>query len=98
MEARGVELDHATIHRWVLKYSLQLEEAFHPRERPVGRRWRMDETSISVKGTWQWVYRAVDPSGQAIDFLLTEHWDTDAAHTLSDTSPPSTRDSQDDYH
>jgi hypothetical protein len=46
MEERGVELDHATIHRWVLKYSSQLEEKFHPRKRPVGRRWRMDETYI----------------------------------------------------
>jgi putative transposase len=79
MEERGVELDHATIHRWVLKYSLQLEEEFHLRERPVGRRWRMDETSIRVKGEWRYLYRAVDKSGQTIDFLLTEHRDTDAA-------------------
>jgi putative transposase len=53
LEERGMELDHATIHRWVLKYSPQLEEAFHPRKRPVGRRWRMDETSIRVKGEWR---------------------------------------------
>ena len=33
-EERGVELDHATIHRWVSKYSPLLEEAFHPREAP----------------------------------------------------------------
>ena len=79
MEERGVELDHATIHRWVLKYSPQLEEAFHPRKRPVGRRWRMDETYIRVKGEWRYLYRAVDKSGQTIDVLLTEHRDTEAA-------------------
>jgi hypothetical protein len=50
MEERGVLLDHATIQRWVVKYSAQLEEAFHRRQRPVGRRWRMDETYIRVKG------------------------------------------------
>jgi transposase-like protein len=27
MEERGVELDHATINRWVIKYSPLLEEA-----------------------------------------------------------------------
>lgn len=27
MEERGVRVDHATIQRWVLKYSPQLEEA-----------------------------------------------------------------------
>jgi putative transposase len=29
MQERGVIGDHSTIHRWVLKYSSQLEEAFH---------------------------------------------------------------------
>jgi putative transposase len=45
MEERGVSVDHATINRWVLKYSPQLEEAFHHRKRPVWISWRMDETS-----------------------------------------------------
>ena len=79
MEERGVSVDHATIQRWVVKYSPQLEEAFHRRKRPVGRRWRMDETYIRVKGEWRYLYRAVDKSGQTIDFLLTEHRDTEAA-------------------
>jgi len=34
MEERGVEVDHSTINRWVIKYSPQLEEAFHRRKRP----------------------------------------------------------------
>src|SRR4030095_12250510 len=79
MKERGVPVDHATIQRWVVKYSPQLEEAFHRRKRPVGRRWRMEETYIRVKGEWRYVYRAVDKSGQTIDFLLTEHRDTEAA-------------------
>src|SRR5215475_3539717 len=52
-EERGVELDHATINRWVIKYSPQLEEAFHRRKRPVWVSWRMDETYIKVKGEWR---------------------------------------------
>jgi transposase-like protein len=35
MEERGVSVDHATIQRWVVKYSPLLEEAFHQRKRPV---------------------------------------------------------------
>jgi len=31
MEERGEEVDHSTINRWVIKYSPQLEEAFHRR-------------------------------------------------------------------
>jgi putative transposase len=79
MEERGVELDHGTIHRWVLNYGPQLEEEFHPRKCLVGRRWRTGETYIEVKGEWRHLYRAVDKSGQTIDFLLAEHRDTEAA-------------------
>jgi putative transposase len=56
-----------------------LEAAFHRRKRPVGKSWRMDETYIRVKGKWRYLYRAVDKHGQTIDFLLTEHRDTEAA-------------------
>jgi len=45
----------------------------------VGVSWRLDETYIKVKGEWRYLYRAVDQYGQAIDFLLTEHRDPEAA-------------------
>jgi len=76
---RGVHVDHSTVHRWVIKYSPQLEEAFHRRTRPVWVSWRRDETDIKSKGTGYYLYRAVDQQGQTIDFLLTEHRDEQAA-------------------
>jgi putative transposase len=79
MLERGVSVDHSTLNRWVLKYNAQLEAAFHHRQRPVWISWRMDETSIMVKGQWCYLYRAVDKSGQTIDFLLTEHRNEPAA-------------------
>jgi putative transposase len=79
LQERGVLVDHATINRWVPKYSPQLEAAFHRRKQPVWRSWRMDETYIRVKGHWRYLYRAVDKGGQTIDFLLTEHRDEPAA-------------------
>src|SRR5215510_3194851 len=79
MEERGVAVDHATIQRWVVKYSPLLEEVFHRRKRPVRVSGRMDETYIKVKGQWQYLYRAVDKMGQTIDFLLTEARDEQAA-------------------
>jgi len=79
MRERGVHVDHATINRWVIRYSPQLEEVFHRRKRPVWRSWRMDETYIRVKGEWRYLYRAVDKQGQTIDFLLTEQRDQEAA-------------------
>jgi putative transposase len=79
MEERGVDVDHATINRWVIKYSPQLEEAFHCRKRSVWTSWRMDETYIKVKGEWRYLYRAVDKYGKTIDFLLTKQRDEQAA-------------------
>src|SRR5262245_49725678 len=39
----------------------------------------MNEIYIRVKGEWRYLDRAVDQTGQTIDFLLTEHRDTEAA-------------------
>jgi putative transposase len=79
MRERGIHVDHSTMNRWVIKYSPQLEEAFHRRKRPVRVSWRMDETYIKVKGEWHYLYRAVDKTGQTIDFLLTKQRDQEAA-------------------
>jgi putative transposase len=79
LEKRGVPIDHATIQRWVVKYSPQLSEAFHRRKRPVWVSGRMDETYVKVTGQWYYLYRVVDKTGQTIDFLLTEHRDEAAA-------------------
>jgi putative transposase len=38
-----VEVDHATLNRWVLKYIPQLEQSFRVRKRLVGTSWRLDE-------------------------------------------------------
>jgi transposase-like protein len=79
LQERGVAVEHAMITRWVLKYSPPLDAAFHRRKRPVWLSWRMDETYIRVKGRWYYLYRAVDKTGQTIDFLLTEQRDERAA-------------------
>jgi putative transposase len=82
MQERGITVDHSTDNRWVVKYSPQLEAAFHRRKQPVWVSWRMDETYIRVKGAWYYLYRAVDKDGQTIDFLLTQNRDKEAALTF----------------
>jgi putative transposase len=79
MAERGASVDHATIQRWVVKYSPQLEAAFHHHYRPVWVSWRMDETDIKVKGQWRYLCRAVDTHGHTIDFLRTEQRDEPVA-------------------
>lgn len=79
MLERGVEVDHSSINRWVLKYTPEIERRFRKYKRPTGSSWRMDETYIRVKGKWKYLYRAVDTKGETIDFLLTARRDLKAA-------------------
>jgi transposase-like protein len=79
MEERGVEVDHSTLNRWVVKYVPLLDQQFRARKRPVGSSWRMDETYVKVKGRWKYLYRAVDKIGGTVDFLLTAKRDRKAA-------------------
>ncbi|MCG3471782.1 IS6 family transposase [Xenorhabdus bovienii] len=69
MAEHGVIVDHSTLHRWLIRLVPLLDKAFRRHKRSVGRRWRMDETYIKVKGQWKYLYRAVDSTGQTIDFL-----------------------------
>ncbi len=73
---RGIDADHSTLHRWVIRLVPLLEKAFRRHKRTMGRRWRMDETYI--KGQWKYLYRAVDTAGQTIDFLLADRPDDEA--------------------
>ena len=50
MRERGVEVDHSTLNRWVLKYVPLLDKQFRACKRLVGSSWRMDETYVRVKG------------------------------------------------
>ena len=50
MEERGVEVDHSTLNRWVVKYAPLLDQQFRARKRLVGSSWRLDETYLLVAG------------------------------------------------
>ncbi len=79
MRERGVAVDHTTLNRWVTRYSGAIAEAARKRKGPCDRSWRMDETYIKVKGTWVYLYRAVDKHGKTLDFMLSERCNKPAA-------------------
>ncbi|MFC0693016.1 IS6 family transposase [Paraburkholderia humisilvae] len=79
MAERGIEVDHSSVHRWVIKLVPLFEKAFRRHKRPVGKSWRMDETYVKVRGQWKYLYRAVDKAGNTVDFLLRAHRDKAAA-------------------
>jgi transposase-like protein len=77
---RGVEVDHVTVYRWVLRFTPLLADAARPCRHAVGDRWQVDETYVKVAGLWRYVYRAVDQFGQVIDVFVSTRRDTAAAH------------------
>jgi transposase-like protein len=79
MAERGIEVDHSSVHRWVIKLVPLFEKAFRRHKRPVGKSWRMDETYVKVKRQWKYLYRAVDKQGNTVDFLLRARRDKAAA-------------------
>src|ERR1022692_3819431 len=79
MLERGLEIDPSCIWRWVQQYGPELEKRCRPHLKPTNKSYRVDETYIKVKGKERYLYRAVDSTGQTIDFLLTAKRDAAAA-------------------
>ena len=79
MAERGLSVDHSTINRWVLQYGPELDKRCRPHLRPTNDSWKVDETYVKVKGAWKYLYRAVDSSGQTLDFMLSARRDAKAA-------------------
>ncbi len=79
MAERGVNVDHSTINRWVLKYAPELDKRIRPHLKPTNDSWRVDETYIKIKGVWKYLYRAVDSEGNTLDFMLSAKRDGKAA-------------------
>ena len=76
---RGVKGDHATLNRWVVKFSPLIAAQVQARKRPTATSWRADETCIKVEGSCTYLYRAVDRNGQTLDFMLSERRNLAAA-------------------
>jgi transposase-like protein len=93
---RGLFIHPSCIWRWVQIYGPELDKRCRVHLKPTNKSYRVDETYIRIKGQDRFLYRAVDSTGQTIDFLLTAKRDTAAAKrffqkTLLDPANPQPR-------
>ena len=68
---RGINVCHTTIYRWMQEYSKVLYYLC-----------KMDETYIKIKGSWHYLYRAIDADGLTLDIWLRKKRDTQAAYAF----------------
>src|SRR5499425_3368118 len=76
---RGVRVDPSCIWRWVQAYAPEINKRCRLHLKPTNKSYRTDETYIKVKGQDRYLYRAVDSTGQTIDFLLAAKRDAASA-------------------
>src|SRR5258708_14907643 len=50
MAERGLSMAHTTIMRWVQQYAPEFEKRWRRFAQAVGRSWRVDETSVKIRG------------------------------------------------
>ena len=69
---KGIRVDHATIARWVVKFSPCFEKVFRRKKMIHIRSWYLDETYIKVKGKWYYYYRIIDRNNQTVDYYFSK--------------------------
>jgi diguanylate cyclase (GGDEF)-like protein len=79
MLERGVPVRHTTIHRWVQRYSPESGENLEARSKPPIMNYRVVETFILVEKQRKYLYRARNPEGITLDFILYDTADRQAA-------------------
>ena len=82
MAEQGVVVSHTTIMRWVLRYVPEYERRWARHASQVNPSWRMDETSVPVRGGNCYLYRAVDKQGRSVDSLLCASRSREAAQAF----------------
>lgn len=70
MRRRGITVDHSTLCRWVRNYAPAFDK---PAGNPAAdaRAWSVEEHAVRLGGRRKYLYRAVDRSGNTVDFFLS---------------------------
>jgi len=82
LAARGIDVSHKTIRRWALKFGQEFANRVRRRLPVAGDKWHLVEVVITIGGTKQWLWRAVDQNGVELDVLIQSRRNKAAAKRL----------------
>jgi IS6 family transposase len=71
MRERGLSVDHVTVFRWVQRYAPEINWRMRQHLKTSGASYRLDETYVKVGKEWKYLYRAIDSTGNTIEFMLS---------------------------
>ncbi len=76
---RGVIVTDETIRQWCRKFGQTYANELRRRRPRPGDKWHLDEVFVSINGTQQYLWRAVDQDGHVLDILVQARRDKAAA-------------------
>ncbi len=76
---RGVIVTYETVRQWCRKFGQPYANELRRRRPRPGDTWHLDEVFISINGTQQYLWRAVDQDGHVLDILVQARRDKAAA-------------------
>lgn len=79
MAAKGMLIDYSSTHRRAIRYLPLFEVAYRKHKRPIGKRWRMDESHVKANSACEHVHQAAGKESRTVNLLSTSRRDADAA-------------------
>ena len=70
MAERGVVVSYETIRDWSTRFGGNYAKRLRSRTTRPGDRWHLDEVFLTINGTLQYLWRAVDQNGEVLDILV----------------------------
>ena len=76
---RGITVSYESIRQWSKKFGPKYARRLKRQVGRLGDTWYLDEVFVSIQGQRQYLWRAVDQDGDAIDILVQPRRDRRAA-------------------
>ena len=76
---RGMTVSYEAIRQWCQTFGLDYARRLRRRRGRMGDTWYLDEMFVTIQGRRQYLWRAVDEDGDALDILVQSRRDRRAA-------------------